>query len=82
MAPIVSCKTQLTKLERTWRFSCRARARVVGPCIVCMGVMSSSDGEEGERGEGERGGIERVWRERRNGGREGERAETRGTRER
>jgi hypothetical protein len=29
-------------LERTWRFSCRVRARVVGPCIVCMGVMSSS----------------------------------------
>jgi hypothetical protein len=38
----VSCKTQLTMLERTWEFSCRVRARVVGPCIVCMGVMSSS----------------------------------------
>jgi hypothetical protein len=29
MTPSVSSKTQLTRLERTWRFSCHARARVV-----------------------------------------------------
>jgi hypothetical protein len=29
-------------LERTWKFSCRACARVIGPCIVYIGVMSSS----------------------------------------
>jgi hypothetical protein len=42
MAPSVSSKTQFARLERTWRFSCRAHARVVGPCIVCMGVINSS----------------------------------------
>ena len=42
MAPSVSSKTQLIRLERTWRFSCHARARIVGPCIICMGEMSSS----------------------------------------
>jgi hypothetical protein len=33
----------LTRVERTWRFSCRARDRVIGPFIVCIEVMSSSD---------------------------------------
>jgi hypothetical protein len=42
MAPSVSSKTQLTRVERTWRFSCRARDRVIGPFIVCIEVMSSS----------------------------------------
>jgi hypothetical protein len=42
MAPSVSSKTQLTRLERTWRLRFHACAHVVGPCIVCMGVMSSS----------------------------------------
>jgi hypothetical protein len=42
MAPSVSSETQLTRVERTWRFSCRARDRVIGPFIVCMEVMSSS----------------------------------------
>jgi hypothetical protein len=32
----------LTRVERTWRFSCRARDRVIGPFIVCIEVMSSS----------------------------------------
>jgi hypothetical protein len=34
----------LTRVERTWRFSCRARDRVIGPFIVCIEVMSSSAG--------------------------------------
>jgi hypothetical protein len=34
----------LTRVERTWRFSCRARDRVIGPFIVCIEVMSSSKG--------------------------------------
>jgi hypothetical protein len=42
MAPSVSSKTQLTRVERTWRFSCRARDRVIGPFIVYIEVMSSS----------------------------------------
>jgi hypothetical protein len=42
MAPSVSSETQLTRVERTWRFSCRARDRVIGPFIVCIEVMSSS----------------------------------------
>jgi hypothetical protein len=42
MAPSVSSKTQLTRVERTWRISCRARDRVIGPFIVCIEVMSSS----------------------------------------
>jgi hypothetical protein len=41
MAPSVSSKTQLTRLEQTWRFSYCARERVIGPCIVCIGVMFS-----------------------------------------
>jgi hypothetical protein len=52
MAPSVSSKTQLTRVERTWRFSYRARDRVIGPFIVCIEVMSSpddpSDGQLGE----------------------------------
>jgi hypothetical protein len=32
----------LTRVERTWRFSYRARDRVIGPFIVCIEVMSSS----------------------------------------
>jgi hypothetical protein len=32
----------LTRVEHTWRFSCRARDRVIGPFIVCIEVMSSS----------------------------------------
>jgi hypothetical protein len=40
MAPSVSSETQLTRVERTWRFSCRARNRVIGPFIVCIEVMS------------------------------------------
>jgi hypothetical protein len=43
MAPSVSSETQLTRVERTWRFSCRARDRVIGPFIVCIEVISSSD---------------------------------------
>jgi hypothetical protein len=42
MAPSVSSETQLTRVERTWRFSCRARDRVIGPFIVYIEVMSSS----------------------------------------
>jgi hypothetical protein len=42
MAPSVSSETQLTRVERTWRISCRARDRVIGPFIVCIEVMSSS----------------------------------------
>jgi hypothetical protein len=42
MAPSVSSETQLTRVEHTWRFSCRARDRVIGPFIVCIEVMSSS----------------------------------------
>jgi hypothetical protein len=42
MAPSVSSETQLTRVERTWRFSCRAHDRVIGPFIVCIEVMSSS----------------------------------------
>jgi hypothetical protein len=42
MAPSVSSETQLTRVERTWRFSCRARDCVIGPFIVCIEVMSSS----------------------------------------
>jgi hypothetical protein len=42
MAPSVSSETQLTRVERTWRFRCRARDRVIGPFIVCIEVMSSS----------------------------------------
>jgi hypothetical protein len=42
MAPSVSYETQLTRVERTWRISCRARDRVIGPFIVCIEVMSSS----------------------------------------
>jgi hypothetical protein len=42
MAPSVSSETQLTRAERTWRISCRARDRVIGPFIVCIEVMSSS----------------------------------------
>jgi hypothetical protein len=30
------------RVERTWRFSCRARDRVIGPFIVCIEMMSSS----------------------------------------
>jgi hypothetical protein len=44
MAPSVSSETQLTRVERTWRFSCRARDRVIGPFIVYIEVMSSSAG--------------------------------------
>jgi hypothetical protein len=43
MASSVSSETQLTRVERTWRFSCRARDRVIGPFIVCIEVMSSSE---------------------------------------
>ena len=42
MSPSISSKTQLTRVERTWRFSCRARDRVIGPFIVCIEVTSSS----------------------------------------
>jgi hypothetical protein len=42
MAPSVSSETQLTRVEHTWRFSYRARDRVIGPFIVCIEVMSSS----------------------------------------
>jgi hypothetical protein len=42
MAPSVSSETQLTRVERTWRISCRAHDRVIGPFIVCIEVMSSS----------------------------------------
>jgi hypothetical protein len=42
MAPSVSSETQLTRAERTWRISCRAHDRVIGPFIVCIEVMSSS----------------------------------------
>jgi hypothetical protein len=42
MARSVSSETQLNRVERTWRFSCRARDRVIGPFIVCIEVMSSS----------------------------------------
>jgi hypothetical protein len=42
MAPSVSSETQLTRVERTWRFRCRARDRVIGPFIVYIEVMSSS----------------------------------------
>jgi hypothetical protein len=42
MAPSVSSETQLTRVERTWRFSCRVRDRVIGPFIVCIEVMFSS----------------------------------------
>jgi hypothetical protein len=42
MAPSVSSETQLTRVECTWRFSCRALDRVIGPFIVCIEVMSSS----------------------------------------
>jgi hypothetical protein len=35
----------LTRVERTWRFSCRARDRVIGPFIVYIEVMSSSLGQ-------------------------------------
>jgi hypothetical protein len=42
MAPSVSSETQWTRVEHTWRFSCRARDRVIGPFIVCIEVMSSS----------------------------------------
>jgi hypothetical protein len=42
MAPSVSSETQLTRVERTWRISCRARDRVIDPFIVCIEVMSSS----------------------------------------
>jgi hypothetical protein len=42
MAPSVSSETQLTRVERTWRFSCHARDRVIGPFIVCIEVLSSS----------------------------------------
>jgi hypothetical protein len=42
MYPSVSSETQLTRVEHTWRFSCRARDRVIGPFIVCIEVMSSS----------------------------------------
>jgi hypothetical protein len=42
MAPSVSSETQLTRVERTWRFSYRARDRVIGPFIVYIEVMSSS----------------------------------------
>jgi hypothetical protein len=41
MAPSVSSETQLNMVERTCRFSCRARDRVIGPFIVCIEVMSS-----------------------------------------
>jgi hypothetical protein len=44
MAPSVSSETQLTRVERTWRFSCHARDRVIGPFIICIEVMFSSIG--------------------------------------
>jgi hypothetical protein len=47
MAPSVSSETQLTRVECTWRFSCRARDRVIGPFIVCIEVMSSSHSDTG-----------------------------------
>jgi hypothetical protein len=43
MAPSVRSETQLTRVERTWRISCRARDRVIGPFILCIEVMSSSE---------------------------------------
>jgi hypothetical protein len=62
MAPRVSSETQLTRVERTWRFSCRARDHVIGPFIVCIEVMSSSPGlSAGERRERERGGAPDRW---------------------
>jgi hypothetical protein len=42
MEPRVSSEKQLIRLERTWRSNYRARALVIGPCIVCKGEMSSS----------------------------------------
>jgi hypothetical protein len=42
MAPSVSSKTQLIRVKCTWRFSYRARDRVIGPFIVCIEMMSSS----------------------------------------
>jgi hypothetical protein len=42
MTPSVSSETQLTRVERTFRFSCHARDCVIGPFIVCIEVMSSS----------------------------------------
>jgi hypothetical protein len=42
MAPSVSSEIQLTRVERTWRFRCRARDRVISPFIICIEVMSSS----------------------------------------
>jgi hypothetical protein len=42
MKPSVNSKKQLTRLERTWRSNCRARALVIGPCIVCKVEISSS----------------------------------------
>jgi hypothetical protein len=42
MTACVSSKIQLTRLERTYRFGCGAHERVVGPCIICIGMMSSS----------------------------------------
>jgi hypothetical protein len=42
MEPNVSSGKQSTRLERTWSSNCRARALVIGPCIVCKGEMSSS----------------------------------------
>jgi hypothetical protein len=42
MEASVSFEKQLTRLEHTWRSNCRARALVIGPCIVCKGEMSSS----------------------------------------
>jgi hypothetical protein len=49
MAPSVSSETQLTRVERTWRFSYRARDRVIGPFIVCIEVMSSSRRQDRRR---------------------------------
>jgi hypothetical protein len=49
MAPSVSSETQLTRVECTWRFSCRARDHVIGPFIVCIEVMSSSLRTQGFR---------------------------------
>jgi hypothetical protein len=46
MAPSVSSETQLTRVERTWRFNCRACDRVISPFIVCIEVMSSPHGDE------------------------------------
>jgi hypothetical protein len=41
MKPSISFEKQLISLERTWRSNYRARALVIGPCIVCKGEMSS-----------------------------------------